>query len=1185
MSIISDLAQLLHILRVRWQAGEKRVAVTGLSDALKQLFALKLSHEAASKLVVVLPRSRDAAAWADFLDEALGTMLDERTRACLLPYVPVWGAERYANPGILQHQRLITLWRLLDPQSRTIVVTTPAALAQTTLSPHRLRELILSLKRGEEYDQEELCERLLYLGYQKTDAVDEPGMFAVRGGIVDIFSAGQDYPARLEFFGDTIRDIRRFQVEAQRSMASMETYDVLPAREVAVPPTSRKEDAQELYNFLLTQEMDHHDREGMVNAFQDGLLFPGFHIFAPLFRRESIATMSYLGDDSILVFPQDLPGCQEHFRELHERFARDHDGDIANGKGTVPVSWHFQAPDEWRRAVEGCSTIHLADPLSTEKNMPIVFSGTRPLPEAAKPGRSEAERFDLWFNTAKRLADEGSQIAIFVRSEEQLRRLQNLFEHRKVDLAVASPLLALFLADALPAKPIMAGLGVSSGYLWFHERHLLVLPEDELFGPRRKANKPTSAKLKNFLNSFKDLKVGGLVVHVEHGVCRYLGLTTLSVGGNTADFLNLEFAGGDKLYLPVDRLSSLQRYNSGADDSRAPALDRLKGQNWEKRKGRVRERVREIAKKLLEIQAHRKLAPGNQYGAVSETYYRFEAAFPYEETPDQLRAIQEVNADLSAPHPMDRLVCGDVGFGKTEVALRAAMRAVTEGYQVMVLVPTTVLCHQHYRTFSSRLGEFGVNVIQANRFIPAKKLKVDLEDFGKGKADVLIGTHRILSKDVKPRRLGLVIIDEEQRFGVEHKETLKTLAYGCDILTLSATPIPRTLHMSLLGLKDISLITTPPKERLSIKTYVSPMDEELIRNAIEQELRRGGQVFFLHNRVEDIVEMRNRVQALVPHAEARIAHGQMPSHALETVIIDFLEQKFPILVCTSIIESGIDMPNVNTLIVNHAERFGLSQLYQIRGRVGRSRTQAYAYFIVPHEEALAGDARKRLEILASHQDLGEGFHIANYDLEMRGAGSLLGGDQSGSMAEIGVELYTDMLEAAVRELQGKLPEQLIDTEIKIPLSATIPPEYVTSESQRLALYKSLFSMLSEEELRDLTKDIVDRYGPMPASCTRLAKVAELKRILRILRAQTITQKSSGEFEIRFHSLQESEVAKIIAAAKQQSKRFKLTPDYRLSVTIQVSQEKSGDAQTDLLEGLISVLYPVATEFLVKETSA
>jgi transcription-repair coupling factor (superfamily II helicase) len=626
--------------------------------------------------------------------------------------------------------------------------------------------------------------------------------------------------------------------------------------------------------------------------------------------------------------------------------------------------------------------------------------------------------------------------------------------------------------------------------------------------------------------------------------------------------------------MPVDRLNLLQRYSSGGEGGRG-LVDKLGGQVWEKRKSRIKSEIKDMAEQLLKVQAARELADAHRYNPPGDEYFKLEAEFPFEETEDQQKAIDDVFADLVGEKPMDRLICGDVGFGKTEVALRAAMRAVLEGDQVLVLVPTTVLCYQHYRTFMDRLSRHGVRVGQVNRFVDGKTTKANLDALARGDLDILVGTHRLLSKDIKPKRLGLLVIDEEQRFGVGHKEKLKELRANAHVMTLTATPIPRTLHMSMLGLRDISIIATPPQERLSVKTYIARFDESLIREAILNEVARGGQVFFLHNRVEDIEEMRLFIKSLVPGIDVRTAHGQMREHQLEEVIIDFMEQKFPVLVCTTIIESGIDMPNVNTLIVNRAENFGLAQLYQIRGRVGRSSMQAYAYFLTAAEDTLTDESKKRLEVLSAHQELGAGFQIASHDLEIRGAGNLLGGEQSGKISEIGLEMYTDMLEAAIAELRGQKVIEKIDTEIKLPVTAMIPGTYIEPENLRLQLYKSIFSATDEEELVRLKRETIDRFGAMPDPLTRLFKVATLKRGLSQAKMTSLAIGGRNFYELKFGSLNEGQIDTILDAVRNHPDKYRLTPDGKLFLYAQTFAQPNPAQQDQMIAELVTLVEPLA----------
>jgi transcription-repair coupling factor (superfamily II helicase) len=790
----------------------------------------------------------------------------------------------------------------------------------------------------------------------------------------------------------------------------------------------------------------------------------------------------------------------------------------------------------------------------------------------------ETTSFVKWSEFVGLQSQNGVRIMIGLRSEDHFSKIKNLFSHRGIEVSFSqsNPFTELDWGGDL----IRAAILDFSEVMYDQSLNLLVIPETTLIGQGRSQKSRQSPKLQNYINSFRDLKTGDLVVHILHGIARYTGMKTLDVSGFKAEFLILEYKGGDKIYLPVDKLNLLQKYSSGETGS-AGSIDSLKSKNWQTRKSKAKKAVRDMAEELLKQHAKRTINSGVSYSSPSDEYFKFEGSFPYEETDDQRRVISEVNFDLTSQNPMDRLVCGDVGFGKTEVALRAAFRVAYDHHQVIVLVPTTVLCYQHFRSFKQRLEPFGLKVEQMNRFVSRADQNEIKERFAEGAVDVLVGTHRILSKDIKANRLGLVIVDEEQRFGVAHKEKLKQFKAACDILTLSATPIPRTLHLSMLGLRDISIITTPPVDRLYVKTYVAKFDESLIKEAIERELARGGQVFYVHNRVQDIGQVAALIKALVPSARIKFAHGQMTERKLEDVIVDFLEQRFDVLVCTTIIESGIDMPNVNTLIVDRSDRFGLAQLYQLRGRVGRSTRQAYAYFMTPSEESLAEDSRKRLEILASHQELGSGFQIASHDMELRGVGNLLGGEQSGKISDIGLDLYTEMLEATIREMQGdKEYRERRDVEIKLPVQVMIPQTYIKEESVRLQLYKSIFSCEKESDLDRLRGETRDRFGAFDRLMERLFNLAYLKVILLNCNVEKLVAKPRGGFEISFLKLHEVQISALIDVVMQKPKTYRLTPNYQLFISALTQADKLGfdDENDALLSVLIERLQPLQQAF-------
>jgi transcription-repair coupling factor (superfamily II helicase) len=674
---------------------------------------------------------------------------------------------------------------------------------------------------------------------------------------------------------------------------------------------------------------------------------------------------------------------------------------------------------------------------------------------------------------------------------------------------------------------------------------------------------------KQLLASMAELKPGDYMVHIDHGIALYRGLQHISVGSVGGDFLLLEYAGSDKLFLPVDRLGLVQRY-VGPEGSH-PALDKLGGVSWEKSKGKARKNIEELAGELLEIYARRQLSEGFSFSPPDEMYREFEASFAWEETPDQLSAIQDVLADMQHSKPMDRLVCGDVGYGKTEVALRGAFKSALDGKQVGILVPTTILAQQHYETFRERLKDYPVTVEVLSRFRTPKEQKGILERLKKGDIDIIIGTHRLLQKDVAFKDLGLLIIDEEQRFGVKDKERLKSFRAVVDVMTLTATPIPRTLYMSMMGIRDLSIIDTPPVDRLAVKTIVSRFSEELIREAVLRELRRGGQIFFVHNRVQTIGKRAELLAQLVPEAKIAVGHGQMGEHELEKVMLGFMHGETNLLLCTTIIESGLDIPNANTLIVDHADKFGLSQLYQLRGRVGRSTQRGYAYLLIPSEAAISSDARERLRVLQEISELGAGFRIATHDMEIRGAGDMLGNRQSGTVTEIGFELYNQMLEETIARMRGEESVERVEPEINLKVPAFIPEAYVKDAGQRLVIYKKLTQAENEEDVLDVQNEVLDRFGKYPLATAYLFEIMKLRVLLKklIVRQNDFDGKA---VIISFHPRTPAPPDTIIGMMRSEPKKYQLTPDYKLVCTL---KDTSFEGILDMAKSVLTRLLPVS----------
>ena len=1183
MTSVYGYGGLVDAIRSEMASG-RRVQVAGISPTLAELVLLRLAcdqHENPRPIVLIVPTTKDISVWLNFLSTATLGMHSALPQfaGALLPFYSSFGNDRFINHSLARRHRLYALEKLRELQSNVVVVTTLQALGQTTIPSVDLQRACVQLRVGDEIDQDRLISELEDLGYTPAATVTDEGTYSVRGGIIDVFSIQRDEPVRIEFIGDTVSSMRVFNATDQKSRGALENLLVVPTYEAITPASSRKDQAQQLFNTLLEQNVPAADRDGMVGQFQQGLKFNGFDMLAPIFRPTSVATLATFPESVVFLFPQSITACFEAYTSHVAAIDLAYQQDQARQRPVLPPASHFVPAASLTAFLDArARVIEFGNPFASERASFLRTEARFVIPGAPMAQSPGAELFDKWiqlFDEVTRQKD--GTVALLAQHEEQCERIVNLLKHRGFKPLVDPDLLLKISRDQLKNGSIHVGRGNLSSHAWFEDKVLLLVPEQALFGTPPRKPKPASQKLQNFLNSFADLKVGDLVVHVQHGIGRYTGLTSLVVAGLASDFLLIEYAGGDKVYLPVDRLSLLQRYNSGTESGGHHALDKLGGLGWERRKAKAKGAIQDMAAQLLKLHAQRSIATLRPYTLPDDEYLKFEAEFPYDETDDQLRAIHDVESDLGAGKPMDRLVCGDVGFGKTEVALRATMRTVLEGSQVLVLVPTTVLCYQHYRTFKQRLENHGVRVSQVNRFVSAAAIKEATEGLAKGNVDVLIGTHRLLSKDIKPRRLGLLVVDEEQRFGVTHKEKLKEVRAGAHVLTLTATPIPRTLHMAMIGMRDISIIATPPPDRMSIKTYIARFDETLIKEAIEHEVRRGGQVFFVHNRVEDIEEMRLFLKALVPFAEVRVGHGQMPEHQLERVIVDFIEQKFQVLLCTTIIESGIDMPNVNTLLVDHADRFGLAQLYQLKGRVGRSNQQAYAYFLTPAEDRLSDEGRKRLDVLAAHQELGAGFQIASHDLELRGAGNLLGGEQSGHASAVGLELYTEMLEDAIHSLRGEPVQERLDTEIKLPLSAFIAPAYVPAESQRLQLYKRLFASESDGELRALRQEMEDRFGGLPDEVGLLFKVARLKQQLKQISALRLTS-GKGVCEIRFAPLADSMIDRILAVMARQPGLYKLAPDNRLLLFLETPAKPSLAEQEAMLTILSGLVAPLVDSF-------
>ena len=1037
------------------------------------------AHE--GPLLVVARDNHEAHQLEADLHTLLGTAGD-------LPVVafPDWETLPYdqfsPHPDIVS-QRLSALHRL--PTLEKGIVVVPVQTLMQRLSP--LKHIAggsFDYRMGQRLDFDAEKRRLEAASYRHVPQVLDPGDFAVRGGLLDVYPMGADAPLRIELLDDTIDSLRHFDPESQRSLDRVESVQLLPGREVPLDERS-----VERAMTLLRDRFDVDTRRSaLYQDLKSGLAPAGVEYYLPLFFDATSTLFDYLHADALPVLTDGFGEAAEAFwAQTRNRYdQRRHDIE----RPLLPPDELYLSPDSLRERLNQRLRVEVCGPHHSRHGeaLPLGDQPLPPLPVAAKDAPAgEALKSFLGHYPGR----------VLIASDSPGRR------EALLEVLQAAALVPEVLADftafrtgrdrfAITVAPLEDGFALD-------DPRIAVLTERQLFPERATQahrRRRTGREPEAIIRDLGELTEGAPIVHEDHGVGRYRGLIAMDVGGMPGEFLEIEYAKGDRLYVPVAQLHLISRY-SGASPETAP-LHSLGGEAWAKAKKKAAEKVRDVAAELLEIQARRQARAGLALHVDRPMYEPFAEGFPFEETPDQRAAIEAVLRDLQSSQPMDRVVCGDVGFGKTEVAVRAAFAAASAGKQVAVLVPTTLLAEQHYRNFRDRFADWPLKVEVLSRFKTAKEIKAELEKLAEGKLDVIVGTHRLLQPDVKFKDLGLVIVDEEQRFGVRQKEALKALRANVHLLTLTATPIPRTLNMAMAGLRDLSIIATPPANRMAVQTFVTPWDDALLREAFQRELSRGGQVYFLHNDVESIGRMQRELQELVPEARIGVAHGQMPERELEQVMLDFQKQRFNVLLCTTIIESGIDIPNANTIIMNRADKFGLAQLHQLRGRVGRSHHRSYAYLVVPDKRSITADAQRRLEAIASMDELGAGFTLATHDLEIRGAGELLGEDQSGQMAEVGFSLYTELLERAVRSIKaGHLPDVDVgqerrgaDVELNVP--ALIPEDYLPDVHTRLTLYKRISSAPDKEDLRDLQVEMIDRFGLLPDPAKYLFATAELK---------------------------------------------------------------------------------------------
>jgi len=1061
---------------------------------------------------------------------------------CTFPHWEIRPYEPLTPHPEVEATRLATLAALHEGRARAVVVTV-RALLQRVIPRQVLGGLCQHLVAEEEYLRPELVATLLRLGYQPVPLVEDRGTFSLRGDILDIYPPSRSLPVRIDFFGDYIERMRPFDPLTQRStQAELSELALLPAREMILAGEHLDTFSQQLKERCDALGFPRSQREAILEEVREGILAPGRAFLLPLNYPRLDTFFAYAtGGRWIVVDPpaveQEADLFAAEVRDGEERAGR-------RGEPYVAAATLFLPPTEMEAELAAAPRLDLSALQvyrldDARRRFRVNAVGNGDLREALRSAGGNLAPLSAQLKLWQR---DGWRVLLVCHQRGQAERLGDLLDHYQIR-PVFDPGASL---RALASGSVVLTLGELSAGFRLPDEKLAVITEEEIFGQRVRRRGSDAARARALLSTLAELKVGDYVVHADHGIAVYHGLLHLKMGTVEGDFLHLGYAGEDKLYVPIERIEKVQKYVGG--EGHVPRLDKMGGGAWEKAKVKARAAVEELARELLKIYARREMSQGFRYTPPDDTFAAFEAAFPFEETADQLAAINDVLADMTGGRTMDRLICGDVGYGKTEVAIRAAFKAALDGRQVAVLVPTTVLARQHWESFRERFKGYPVVVEMVSRFRTPAEQKQVLAAAAAGQVDVLIGTHRLLQRDVKFKDLGLVIIDEEQRFGVSHKERLKKLRAEVDIITLSATPIPRTLHMSMMGLRDLSVIDTPPVDRLAIRTYVTRFDEEVIREAILRELRRGGQVFFVHNRVQSIAAMADFLRTLVPEAKIGVGHGQMAEGELEQVMVDFIEGTSNVLVCSTIIENGLDIPRANTIIVNRADCFGLSQLYQLRGRVGRAKQRAYAYLLIPGEGTLTREARERLKVLQELTELGAGFRIASHDLELRGAGDLLGANQSGQIAAIGFEMYGELLEETIQELKGLDHAEKIDPEIRLGLSAFLPEAYVADPNQRLVIYKKLAGADDEQAVYLAADELRDRYGEIPPPALLLLEVMKLRVLLKRLKIE-LAEYDGRQLIFGFHASTPVAPETILQLINDKSGNYRFSPDYKLAVRV------------------------------------
>ncbi len=1141
--------------------------VFGLTGAQRNLIIASLVDACYPTVLVVTANEVEAGQVVDDLSALLPSK-----RVVQFPISEQLPFQVLAHGIEVTSARLAVLEGLCCLEPMIIVAPVEALLGRLS-PPDVFASAGLKLAVGDLQDTSELGQHLVSIGYERVQLVERSGQFSVRGGIVDIYPIVSKTAVRLEFFDDVVDSIRLFDIESQRSDTKIDRLDIPPAREMVASRTTwdmgynavkvecqvaQRKLAKSGDQTALSFFEEHFGH--LLDMLDEGVYFLGLEQFMPYFYPRTVSLLDYLPTGTPVLINEPLKireVVQSIQRERTETYAELLTrGKVLPGQVKCYLNW-----DELYEGIAARRAVYFSF-------MPRQAPFIRPqniINFAAKSMHSFLGHTNLLADEIRQWRRNGNAVVLLVTGQDRGHHLLDALKDEKVDAFYISSL----DAEVKTGHVVISHGQLSGGFELVNAR-LVVITEGEIYGQRKRKKREQPREAGNRLELFTDLKAGDYVVHVNHGIGRYIGIVPLDIGSIRKEYLLIKYAGEDKLYVPTDQVSLLQKYLGAEVDS--PRLSRLGGAEWNRIKNRVREAVRDMAQELLALYAARETVQGYAFGVDTIWQKEFEDAFPYEETPDQLRAISETKKDMENPQPMDRLLCGDVGYGKTEVALRAAFKAVMESKQVAVLVPTTILAQQHYNTFRERFAGYPVTVEMLSRFRTSREQRQIVQDLKDGRIDIVIGTHRLVQEDIVFKDLGLLVVDEEQRFGVTHKEKLKKLRTSVDVLTLTATPIPRTLHMSLVGVRDTSLLETPPENRFPVQTYVLEEDPLLIREAIRRELGRDGQVYYVHNRVNELDNVAMWIKGLVPEARIITAHGQMREEELEQVMLDFIDGAYDVLVCTTIIESGLDISNVNTLIVREADHFGLAQLYQLRGRVGRANRLAYAYLTFRKDRILNEVAEKRLAAVREFTELGSGYKIAMRDLEIRGAGNLLGAEQHGHIAAVGFDLYCRLLDEAVREARGQYEEHPLDTVVELPIEAYIPNEYISDTNQKVEIYRRIASLKKGSTISDLEEELVDRFGDLPNSVQNLLRISQIRVMAGYLKIKSVN-KQQGFYRLTFapgHTLTGEKLVKVGEYYRNKVKFSNTDHEFEIRYKIREAG-RSPAQQLDELENFLKIL--------------